>query len=634
MRNEKILVVEFEENSLNSLLQTLQTEGFQVVTAKDGHEGLLMFESENPDLVILEPMLLKLHGFDLCRKISKDSNKKTPVIITTGFYKGEHYKSEAIDTFGASAFFEKPYKNEELIVTIHELLGNGTEDSVKEIKKSAKEKKAPTVDIEEKVKEMEKSIKEQTEVLAAEKKKTADSTDKAEKSGINTQVDEMLQDALSDFGLNIEKKAEETKEEKQPKLEPKQETKKAEVKETESPVVKTETLDSEKTPETDKEVKIEQQEDGKELKTEELIEELIKKEEKTEEEVELKKEEKPEVEVVPQETEEKVEHKEEESHPEKEEEQTEGKEKIFEDYFEEPEKTPPKKNLFGFVQKIKKSLPLMIGSSAFVVLVAAGATYYFLKPNKPQTPPNQTKMETISPVYRSTPPLEQQESSSSPVTLDESVQTDPSEGSDLEATEGNPTESETPNDDAVEPEEAPVSTREFMSTTGLSSGQRQVMLPESAPSPETRQFEIIEVEETDEEQLGQSDVEIKSPLLDEAVKNIVQTENTAERIKVGDLVPIETVDVPPVATKKISPKYPPAAFQRGIEQTVVFRALISEFGNVLDVAFMNEDKTAIAFRNSCDEAIRQWKFSPAKKGGVNVKVWKTFSIAFKKNQTQ
>ena len=70
MKNEKILVVEFEENSLNLLLQTLQDEGFQVVTAKDGHEGLLMFESENPDLVILEPMLLKLHGFDLCRKIT------------------------------------------------------------------------------------------------------------------------------------------------------------------------------------------------------------------------------------------------------------------------------------------------------------------------------------------------------------------------------------------------------------------------------------------------------------------------------------------------------------------------------------------------------------------------------------
>ena len=136
MRNEKILVVEFEENSLNTLLQTLQTEGFQVVTAKDGHEGLLKFESENPDLVILEPMLLKLHGFDLCRKISKDSNKKTPVIITTGFYKGEHYKSEAIETFGAAAFFEKPYKNEDLMTTIHELLGNGTAERVKEIKKS------------------------------------------------------------------------------------------------------------------------------------------------------------------------------------------------------------------------------------------------------------------------------------------------------------------------------------------------------------------------------------------------------------------------------------------------------------------------------------------------------------------
>jgi protein TonB len=160
------------------------------------------------------------------------------------------------------------------------------------------------------------------------------------------------------------------------------------------------------------------------------------------------------------------------------------------------------------------------------------------------------------------------------------------------------------------------------------------MLPESAPSPESRQFEIVEVKETNEEQLGQSEVEISSPQLKEAVKNIIQSDNTSDRIKVGDLVPIETVDVPPVATKKVNPKYPPAAFQRGIEETVVFRALISEFGNVLDVAFVDPGKTAPAFRKACDEAVRKWRFSPAKKGGVNVKVWKTFSIAFKKNKTE
>ncbi len=608
MRNEKILVVEFEESSLNSLLQTLQTEGFQVVTAKDGHEGLLMFESENPDLVILEPMLLKLHGFDLCRKISKDSNKKTPVIITTGFYKGEHYKSEAIETFGAAAFFEKPYKNEDLMTTIHELLGNGTAESVKEIKKSVQEKKTPAIDIEESVREMERSIREQETILAAQAKKTADSAGKTEKSGISTQVDEMLQDALSDFGLNIESKPQKKKVEKKPKQKPS--------------VVMQEASDTEKTQETAEGPDVEQFEDGKELKTEELIEELIQKEEKTVEEVEPEKKEKPEVQVVPQEPEEKVEDKEEETQEEIKGEQAEADQKIFEDYFEEPEKKPVPKNLFGFLQKIKKSLPLMIGSTAFVVLVAAGATYYFLKPNKPQTLSKQKKMETI------------QEFSYSPVIQDENAQSEPSGGPTLEGVEGNPAENATPNDDMVSTEEEPESTAEFMSTTGLSSRQQQIMLPDGAPSPESRQFEIIEVEETGEEQLGQSNVEISSPQLEEAVKNIIQSENTSDRIKVGDLVPIETVDVPPVATKKVNPKYPPAAFQRGIEETVVFRALISEFGNVLDIAFVDPGKTSPAFKKVCDEAVRQWRFSPAKKGGVNVKVWKTFSIVFKKNQTE
>jgi len=626
MRNEKILVVEFEENSLNSLLQTLRTEGFQVVTAKDGHEGLLMFESENPDLVILEPMLLKLHGFDLCRKISKNSNKRTPVIITTGFYKGEHYKSEAIETFGAAAFFEKPYKNEDLMTTIHELLGNGTAGSVKEIKKSIQEKKAPAIDIEESVREMEKSIREQDATLAAQAKETSDSAGKTEKSGISSQVDEMLQDALSDFGLNLESKPQEKKAEKESKQETKKEdaSKRGMVKDKDPFEVKQELPDIEKTKETEEVQEVEKHEDKRELKTEDLIEELIKKEEKTEEDVEPEKEEKPED----------VEDKEKELKEEIKGMQAEAGQKIFEDYFEEPEKAPAPKNLFGFLRKIKKSLPLMIGSTAFVVLVAAGATYYFLRPNKPQTLSNQKNMEKISEIKQSTPSMDQQGFSSSPATQDENDQSEPSGGPTLEGAEGNLVENATPNDDMANSEAAPESTSEFISTTGLSSRQRQIMLPDGASSRESRQFEIIEEEETGEEQLEQSNVEISSPQLKEAIKNIIQSENTSDRIKVGDLVPIETVDVTPVATKKINPKYPPAAFQKGIEATVVFRALISEFGNVLDIAFVDPGKTAPAFKNMCDEAIRQWKFSPAKKGGVSVKVWKTFSISFKKNKSE
>jgi TonB family protein len=612
MRNEKILVVEFEENSLNSLLESLRTEGFQVVTAKDGHEGLLMFESEKPDLVILEPMLLKLHGFDLCRKISKDTNKKTPVIITTGFYKGEHYKSEAIETFGASAFFEKPYKNEDLMTTIHELLGNGTAESVKDIKKTVQEKKPPSLDIEESVKEMERSIREQKAELEAHVQKTEDFSAKKGKSGIHTQIDDMLQDALSDFGLNLEKKSSEKKAEKKRQPEPEQ-----------KPASVTQQVpDTEKTRE-EKEKQVDEPEEGRELKTEELIEELIQKEEETEE-VKFEEEEKTEA----------VGDEEEDMQEEKKGELAAENQKIFEDYFEEPDKTPVQKNFFGFIKKIKKSLPLMIASTAFVVLIAAGATYYFLKPNKPKSPVSPKRTENISNAQRSMSTLEEQEKVPLSATLDQSGQNEPSGGPILEGAQGNPAENAASDDDIAGPEEEPSSTTEFMSTTGLSSQQRQVLLPEGIPSTESRKFEVIEVEETGEEKLGQTGVEISSPLLDEAVKNILQSENSSDRIKIGDLVPIDTVDIPPVATKKVNPKYPPVAYRSGIEETVVFRALISEFGNVLDVAFMDPTKTAPAFKKACDEAIRQWRFSPAKKGGVNVKVWKTFSIAFKKNKTE
>jgi TonB family protein len=621
MRNEKILVVEFEENSLNSLLQILQTEGFQVVTAKDGHEGLLMFESENPDLVILEPMLLKLHGFDLCRKITKDSRKRTPVIITTGFYKGDHYKSEAIETFGAAAFFEKPYENEDLLTTIHNLLGNGTGEAVEEVKKSVREKKTAAIDIEESVREMERSIKEEEKKRKDQQQKAVSATEKTGKSEIKSEIDNMLQSALSDFGLSIDKKSTKKVEEKAQK--------KVEMKiEEEAPVVKQKAVAEKKSKVSEEVRQVEKQEEEDELKTEELIEELIQKEEQIEEE------ETPEFEVVEQEAEEKADIPEKQAEKEGKIEESEANQKIFEEYFEEPEKPPVGRNLFGFLKRIKKPLPLMIGSTAFVVLVAAGATYYFLKPNKPKAVANQKSSQTISDVERSTPDLEQKESlTSSSQTQNDGAQSESLGGPTLEGAQRNPSENTTPNDIATKPAE-PVSTTEFMATTSLSSRQRQVMLPEGTASPETRKFEIIEVEEAGEEELEDSKVEISTPLLQEAAKSVIQTEDAADRIKTGDLVPIDSVDVPPVATKKINPKYPPAAYQRGIEETVVFRALISEFGNVLDVVFVDSDKTAPAFRKSCDEAIRQWRFSPAKKNGVNVKVWKTFSIAFKKNKTE
>lgn len=691
MKNEKILVVEFEETSLNMLSETLRTEGFQVVTAKDGHEGLLMFEAESPDLVILEPMLLKLHGFDLCRKISEDSRKSTPVIITTGFYKGEHYRSEAIETFGASAFFEKPYKDEDLLVAIHDLLGNGTSErvkdakeinkdvkeiknDVKEIKKIPAEKKIPSVDIEESVREMERSIKERVKSPAKDDLDSLKMGKKAGAPGLSAKVDEMLQDALSDFGLSIDKKPAD----KIKVIEKKQEK---------------EDVQMEKSIEPSNDEEQDESAEKKELKTEELIEELIQKEEKLEEktkhedeaaekeqqdepeqeaEVEheeieetikqeteasgIESEEIPEkkmkaeaevkdtgtvaeVEAVEKEAVDKPEEKlrDKEDKTEKEvvrEEIKDGKnktdQKIFEEYFEDPEKRAPQKKILGFLKKIRKSLPLMIGSTAFVVLVAAGATYYFLKPDRPPKLSEQESTLPISEAERSANmnlPSSTMEQELNVGNADES-------GPALNGGEGmqaeNPATQNSPSSVDLEP----VSTTEFMSTTRLSSNKREVMLVEGTPQPQSRKFQSVEVEETGEEKLEDSNIEITSPGLKEAVQNIIQSEETSDRIKIGDLVPIESVDEPPVAKSKVNPKYPAAAFQRGIEATVAFRALISEFGNVLDIVFVNPKGVAPAFKNACEDAVRQWRFSPAKKNGVNVKVWKTFSIAFKKNKTE
>jgi len=625
MRNEKILVVEFEENSLNSLLQLLQTEGFEVVTAKDGHEGLLKFESENPDLVILEPMLLKLHGFDLCRKISKDSPKKTPVIITTGFYKGEHYKSEAIETFGAAAFFEKPYKGEELLTTIHDLLGNGTGETVREMDGSIQEDDVEVKDVKESVKKIEESLKESESIQAGAKQKKETVEKKTRGVEISREVDEMLKDALSEFGLSLDKKkstVQKVKEKPEKEEGPKEDL----------VGKKIESLKLESIKEREEATEEEEEEEASELKTEEFIEELIRKEEQIEEAERLE-----EKEVLAKE--EKVEMSEEELkedvQEEVKEEEPDSSQQVFEDYFEQPEKNPLHITLLGFFKRIKKSIPLMIGSTAFVILVAAGATYYFLKPNKVSSPPKQEKSQIVSNMQRTTSNSQEEEFTSKVSgNQDESKQGTLSGTTTSGGIERVNRESLTTNevlrDSGVQPE----STSEFAAPTRLSSRKRQVLLPTASMTPESRQFEVIEVEDTKEARVELSELTVSVPQLEETAKKIIQPENVADRIKTGDLVPIESVDVLPIAVSKTNPKYPHSAFQRGIEATVEFRALISEFGNVLDIAFVDPGRTLSTFHTACEEAVRQWKFSPAQKNGVNVKVWKTFSISFEKKNTE
>jgi DNA-binding response OmpR family regulator len=131
MAEKKILIVDYDAESLDALTRLLKSQKIQVVTAPDGQAGYEKFRSEKPDLVILEAILPKVHGFDLTKKIIQESGGQVPVVVVTGLYKGPQYRHEAIATFGASDYFEKPVDPDRFTETIRLLMRD--EEEIEEV---------------------------------------------------------------------------------------------------------------------------------------------------------------------------------------------------------------------------------------------------------------------------------------------------------------------------------------------------------------------------------------------------------------------------------------------------------------------------------------------------------------------
>lgn len=122
MSEKKILIVDYDQASLESLTRILKNLKVQILQATDGAQAYDLFKEEKPDLVILEAILPKLHGFDLTKRIVQESKGTVPVVIITGLYKGPQYKHEAITNLGASEYLEKPVNPEGLLDTVNRLL--------------------------------------------------------------------------------------------------------------------------------------------------------------------------------------------------------------------------------------------------------------------------------------------------------------------------------------------------------------------------------------------------------------------------------------------------------------------------------------------------------------------------------
>ena len=118
MQKEKILVVDDEKNICDLLRMYLEKEGYSVVMAHNGVDAVSMFNSENPDLVLLDIMLPQLDGWQGCREIRKTSEK--PIIMLTA--KDEVFDKVLGLELGADDYVTKPFDTKEIIARIKAVL--------------------------------------------------------------------------------------------------------------------------------------------------------------------------------------------------------------------------------------------------------------------------------------------------------------------------------------------------------------------------------------------------------------------------------------------------------------------------------------------------------------------------------
>ena len=129
----KVLVADDDKNICELLRLYLVKEGFQVVLAGDGEEALARFSAENPDIILLDVMMPRLDGWQVCREIRKKS--ECPIIMITA--KGETFDKVLGLELGADDYVVKPFETKEIVARIKVVLRrtgkSAAENDIKEV---------------------------------------------------------------------------------------------------------------------------------------------------------------------------------------------------------------------------------------------------------------------------------------------------------------------------------------------------------------------------------------------------------------------------------------------------------------------------------------------------------------------
>jgi DNA-binding response OmpR family regulator len=121
---KKILIVDDEPNIVISLEFLMRREGFEITVARDGEEALGAIAQENPDLVLLDVMMPKFNGFEVCEKVRANPEYAGMRIIMLTAKGREAEVSKGL-SLGADGYITKPFSTRDLVEQVKNLLGLG-----------------------------------------------------------------------------------------------------------------------------------------------------------------------------------------------------------------------------------------------------------------------------------------------------------------------------------------------------------------------------------------------------------------------------------------------------------------------------------------------------------------------------
>ena len=122
--SKRVLIVDDEPNIVISLEFLMKREGYEVLVARDGEEGLTAIRDQRPDLVVLDVMMPKRNGFEVCEAVRADPELAGVRILMLSA-KGREAEVKKGLALGADAYVTKPFSTRELVDRVKSLLESG-----------------------------------------------------------------------------------------------------------------------------------------------------------------------------------------------------------------------------------------------------------------------------------------------------------------------------------------------------------------------------------------------------------------------------------------------------------------------------------------------------------------------------